>query len=557
MPPRRMPRTRSASGSGPPASPAAPRRARPARIHGSGVTRSPRPSTSAGPPARKNGTSDPRAAAVARRASPVELRAPRLERRVECRGRIAGAARQTRRHGDPLVDAGGERRRRPDAGPPGTHGSPRGRERAQDQVVVERTGVEPRRRGANPRVADGATATDSRSASASGPSPMQLVEPVVPAADDRERQVELGRSQPDHRCQAPERVPRSRTRWRQRPERLEQPDPLPHRQGLRPPVGRDGASSSARSMRSGATPVSCRRSTFRSIFRRSRKPAWTSRHRSSSIAGSRRSSSSYGSSTITADSTSGAGSKASRRHAEGDPDARVVLDEHAEVRQPAGRGGDPLRDLALDHQHQPARARGSAEEPMKRRRGHVVREIGDHVVGRLDEVDEVLVEGVAAINRSRPSSSSPAKRPCNADHPVVELDRGHPGARLEEPARQHAQPGPDLEHTLVGRRVGLREDAFEHVDIDQEVLRQPVPGSQPGLPQRPPDRQGVEPRSRGRRDVRDAAHAAVTSRRRRERAAATVSRRAPCPPAHRPRTARPRRRRSSRRCRYRAPAVGR
>ena len=77
----------------------------------SGVTRSPRPSTSAAPLPRKNGTSLPRPAASARRCCRVELGAPRLERAVERRGGVARAAGEPGGDGDPLLEADGERRR--------------------------------------------------------------------------------------------------------------------------------------------------------------------------------------------------------------------------------------------------------------------------------------------------------------------------------------------------------------------------------------------------------------------------------------------------------------
>ena len=59
-----------------------------------------------------------------------------------------------------------------------------------------------------------------------------------------------------------------------------------------------------------ASSGSWRDSTLWIILRRSRKAAWTRRHSSSSVSGSRRSSASYGSTTMTADSTAGSGSKA-------------------------------------------------------------------------------------------------------------------------------------------------------------------------------------------------------------------------------------------------------
>ena len=99
----------------------------------SGVTRSPRPSTSAGPPARKNGTSEPIEAASAGRVVGVEDvgRAPGLERAVDRRGGVADCPpREPGRDRDPLVQAGRERRAAPVAGARPTARRARRRSRA-------------------------------------------------------------------------------------------------------------------------------------------------------------------------------------------------------------------------------------------------------------------------------------------------------------------------------------------------------------------------------------------------------------------------------------------
>ena len=109
------------------------------RSHASGVTRSPRPSTSAGPPARKNGTSEPRPAAPA---GAPRRRAPRP--RPRARRPPPRRRRTTRRRGRPRpgsASPAGRRaaaaaRARPHAGPRGRAG--RG-DRAQDEVVGRRT----------------------------------------------------------------------------------------------------------------------------------------------------------------------------------------------------------------------------------------------------------------------------------------------------------------------------------------------------------------------------------------------------------------------------------
>ena len=160
--------------------------------------------------------------------------------------------------------------------------------------------------------------------------------------------------------------------------------------------------------RSGAMPVpasaastrvasngNCRESTLWIIFRRSRKAAWTSRQSSSSSSGPSRSSGAYGSTTMTAESTAGSGSNASGGHEEGDARPGVVLHEDRQVAHLPGRRGDPLGDLALDHQHHPPRPRRLAEERMQDRRRDVVRQVRDHVIWRGHEPGELLVERVA------------------------------------------------------------------------------------------------------------------------------------------------------------------
>ena len=95
------------------------------------------------------------------------------------------------------------------------------------------------------------------------------------------------------------------------------------------------------------------------------------------------------------------------RDPERDPDPGVVLHEDRQVAHPAGRRGDPLGDLALDHQHEPLRPRRCAEQGVQDRAGDVVRQVGDDVVRRLDELDEVLVERVALDEAERVDALEP------------------------------------------------------------------------------------------------------------------------------------------------------
>ena len=143
------------------------------RRGGSGVTRSPRPSTIAGAPARKNGTSEPRRRAIARRRSVVELSVPRLERGIH-RRRCVRAPAEPGRDGDALLEPRREsgRRGRPaagGAGPATAHGRPRLGDRPEHEVVGGRPGVDAanmERIARRPRRGD--TATLSRSDRARG-----------------------------------------------------------------------------------------------------------------------------------------------------------------------------------------------------------------------------------------------------------------------------------------------------------------------------------------------------------------------------------------------------
>ena len=69
---------------------------------------------------------------------------------------------------------------------------------------------------------------------------------------------------------------------------------------------------------------------------------------------------SYGSTTMTAESTAGSGSNAVGGTRNAIADAGVVLDEDREVAHLPGRRRDPLGDLALDHEHEPVRPRRRA-----------------------------------------------------------------------------------------------------------------------------------------------------------------------------------------------------
>ena len=244
---------------------------------------------------------------------------------------------------------------------------------------------------------------------------MEVVEAVAAAADDRQGEVELGRARAGRpgRGGGPRRGhPAVRSR--------DEPRVVIGAPPGRPPVRADGAARagpgrSARAPRGGpATPRprasaaggsgrcrsaastastraggigSCRVSTLWIILRRSRNEAWTSRQRSSISSAVSASSgpSTSGSTTMTAEFDGRLGLERGRRHPERDADRGVGLDEHGQVAHRAGRGRDPLGDLALDHEHGPGRPGRRLEQPMEDRARDVVGQVRDDVVRRREQ----------------------------------------------------------------------------------------------------------------------------------------------------------------------------
>ena len=132
-----------------------------------------------------------------------------------------------------------------------------------------------------------------------------------------------------------------------------------------------------------------------------------------------------------------------RRHGERDPDAGVVLDEHREVAHPTRRRRDPLGDLALDHEDETLGPRRLTEQPVQDRARDVVRQVGHDVVGRLDEVDEVLVERIAFDESQGIDAVEPLAE--ERRQTAVELDGRDRGAGVEETAGQETEARADLE----------------------------------------------------------------------------------------------------------------
>ena len=420
------------------------------RSRGSGWTLSPRPSTSAGPPARKNGTSEPSPARAGRRLRRESVRPTRPGRRPRPRPRRSCRRRARPRRGS--ASRGGPRGAAAGRGPEPLRPAAR-----RAATIARRTrlsgggaGSRPGRRGACPWRPRRSAGGESRSAERrAGPSRVEGVEAVRPASHDGEGQVELGRGDAGRRREAaggssrPSSARRPRRSAGSGPSAPRSASHSPTAERLGPPVAGDRRAVE-RGRDSAGTTGSCRASTLWSILRRSRKPAWTSRQRSSSVAGRRRPASA-GRTLEDQDGRLhlGRGLEGLPRHPANDPGGGVVLDEDGQVAHAARRRGDPLGDLALDHQHAALGARRLAEQPVEDRAGDVVRQVGHDVVGRRDEA-------ARSTGRGRPPRRGAARRPRarrrrrrsakprEAQAPV-ELHRGHAGAGREEPAGQDAR----------------------------------------------------------------------------------------------------------------------
>ena len=340
----------------------------------SGATRSPRPSTSAGPPARKNGTSEPSRAATRAAGVGVELGAPGLERAVDAAAASdeppARPAATGIRFSSRAASAGAG------PGPPGQPPPTAARAAASarsTRLSAGRPGVEARRRGACRACAAGRREAEPVGEGERHEDRVEVVEAVGAPPDDGQGQVELGRREPDDRGEAAERVrtvghavavrlARPRPSGADRAERLAQGQPLPDREGLRPPVRVDAGRREGRRRPAPASTGSWRDRTLWSILRRSRKRGLDQPPQLVLVVGVEPV---VGVVRLDDDDRrldrrlrlEGGG-----RDAERDPDPGVVLHEDRQVAHLPGRRRDPLGDLALDHEHEPLR-------PRRRRRG--------------------------------------------------------------------------------------------------------------------------------------------------------------------------------------------
>src|SRR4029077_9822531 len=105
-----------------------------------------------------------------------------------------------------------------------------------------------------------------------------------------------------------------------------------------------------------------------------------------------------------------------------------------------------------------------------------VREVGDHVVRRRDEIDEILVERVTLDETECVNTVETFAQ--ERRQASIELDRSDLRARSQQRARQQPEPGSDLEDPPARSWVRLGQDRVEDVCIGEEVLRQPVTGAE-------------------------------------------------------------------------------
>ena len=138
----------------------------------------------------------------------------------------------------------------------------------------------------------------------------------------------------------------------------------------------------------------------------------------------------------------------------------------------AGRGGEPLADLALDHHHPLAHLGQLLERPQDHRGGDPVREVGHDLVrapgaGRPDRAPArrpcagVTLPNGASASRSGPRSRSSTSTTCRCDtRAAARYSDSTPG------------PPPISSTTSLSCEVGQARDHAEDVAVDQEVLAQ-------------------------------------------------------------------------------------
>ena len=155
-----------------------------------------------------------------------------------------------------------------------------------------------------------------------------------------------------------------------------------------------------------------------------------------------------------------------------------------------GRRGEAVGHLGLHHHEHPLQGAEPLEEREQHGDGDVVRQVGDEGDGRrsgqlvhVERVRQHDRQPVAAVlvaqhhrlvvgpRVDRQPGDVPGDR--GGQQPRqrrVDLDGDDVGAGLEQPERQRAQPGADLDHAVALRDVGLPDDLAHRAAVEHEVL---------------------------------------------------------------------------------------
>lgn len=164
----------------------------------------------------------------------------------------------------------------------------------------------------------------------------------------------------------------------------------------------------------------------------------------------------------------------------------------------AGLGGKPLADLLLNRAREPLEYGPGQQQIDQQRGGDLVGQVRDQfvraaVLGRPfsedsehQRVDAVLAAQRIALDQgeARMIAESIAQQGLQA---VIDLDRHHAHAGLEQQLGQRAGAGPDLEDCVGRRQLSRRDELAHQIEIDEEVLPEPVSRGEPRLSEQAPN----------------------------------------------------------------------
>src|SRR2546427_11729001 len=158
------------------------------------------------------------------------------------------------------------------------------------------------------------------------------------------------------------------------------------------------------------------------------------------------------------------------RYAERQSDVAIELGEHAEaaVRLAAGRRGQALGHLALEHECHLADGPARAHERHQDRLRHAIGQItqDDHpAAGRGHERPVVPRAGIGVDDLDGLEAPTQLGR-----EPANDLERDDAAGAPRELARQRALPRTDLEHEVVSRRRDEIDDAASDGGVAQKML---------------------------------------------------------------------------------------